>query len=130
MRRQIRQDILITKWHPRMNKVDPKRKENWKEGSAKISIWLLKQMKQYNLTQAEIARNKGISFGSIKHLLMYTKGRVQVRTVKKLCLALASAVPEKDYLEFLLEALEATNQSEAFPRDQILNLQKIILSKE
>ena len=59
MRRQFRRDILVTRWRPEMNRVAPKEKREWVEGSADISIWILKQMKQYNLTQADIARSKG-----------------------------------------------------------------------
>ena len=113
-----------------MNRIAPKEKREWVEGSADISIWLNKQMKEHSIIQADIIRNGDISSGTLKHLLAYTKGGTRLPTIKKLCLALASAVHDKDYLEFLFEALEATNQSEAFPRDQILNLQKIILSKD
>jgi hypothetical protein len=128
MRRQIRQDLLVTKWHPSMHKTN--KKKIWFEGSSAISVYIRKQMNLYSLGQVDIVRNDDISFGTLKHLLVYTKGRVTINVIKRLSLALASAVPDKDYLEFLYETLEATNQIDRFPLDQINTLKSIILSKE
>lgn len=126
MRRQFRQDLLVTRWDPTMYK----RTNKWVEGTSKISVYIRKQMTEYNLSQADIVRNEDISFGTLKHLLVYTKGRVSIDVIKRLSLALASAVPEKDYLEFLYETLEASNQIDRFPKNQINTLKSIILSKE
>ena len=126
MRRQMRKDILVTKWDPEMNLGYSR----WSEGCSKISVWLRKQMNKYDLSQADIARNNDISFGTLRHLLVYTKGRVTQNVAKRLALGLASAVHDKDYLEFLYEILEVTGQLELFPKDRLNELKSIIYRKE
>ena len=61
----MRKDILVTKWDPEMNLGYSR----WSEGCSKVSLWLRKQMNKYDLSQADIARNNDISFGTLRPLV-------------------------------------------------------------